>query len=62
MGDPGGEIEAIASPKTYESNFIHDDFTQFGKHHSWYKNILRSIVLAQQCFKVSVISFTVVSP
>jgi len=29
---PGGwAIEAIVPPKTYESNFIHHDFVQFGK-------------------------------
>jgi len=27
-------------PKTYESNFIHHDFEQFGKQHSRYKAIL----------------------
>jgi len=42
--DPGGAIGAIASPKTYESNFIHHDFVQFGKQHSRYKAILPSIV------------------
>jgi len=29
-----GAIEANPSPKTYESNFIHHDFVQFGKQHS----------------------------
>ena len=32
--DLGG---TIASPKTYESNFIHHDFVKFGKQHSRYK-------------------------
>ena len=27
----GGAIGAIAQPKTYESNFFHHDFVQFGK-------------------------------
>jgi len=27
-------IGAIASPKTYRSNFFHHDFEQFGKQHS----------------------------
>jgi len=26
-------VGAIASPKTFESNFIHHDFVQFGKQH-----------------------------
>ena len=29
--DPGGDN---CPPKTYESNFIHHDFGQFGKQHS----------------------------
>jgi len=36
----GGEI---ASPKTYESNFIYHYFLQFGKEHSRYKAILSAI-------------------
>jgi len=27
-------------PKTYESNFIHHDFLQFGKQHSRYNALL----------------------
>jgi len=27
-------IGDIAPPKTYESNFIHHDFVEFGKQHS----------------------------
>jgi len=30
-------------PKTYEINFIHHDFLQFGKEHSRYKAILRPL-------------------
>jgi len=48
--------------KTYESNFIHHDFAQFGKQHSRYKAILPSIVLSQQCCEVYFISFAVVNP
>jgi len=54
-----GAIGAIAPPKTYESNFIHDDappksyasdfinhdFVHFGKQHSRYKAILPFIAL-----------------
>jgi len=51
--DPGRRaIGAIASPKTYESNFIHHDFAQFKKQHSRYKAILPSVVLSQQCCEV----------
>jgi len=28
-----GEINAMAPPKIYESNFIHHDFVQFRKQH-----------------------------
>jgi len=44
--------------KTYESNFIHREFLQFGKQHSQYKAILPTIVLSQQCCDVYVISLT----
>jgi len=44
-----GAIGVIASPKTYESNFIHNEFVQFGKQYSRYKAILSSIVLSQVC-------------
>jgi len=30
-GGSRGAVGAIAPPKTYESNFIHRDFVQFGK-------------------------------
>jgi len=33
-------IGAIAPSKSYESNFIHHDFVQFGKQHSQFKAIL----------------------
>jgi len=57
-----GVMGAIAFPRTYESNFIHHDFVQFGKQHSRYKAILSSIVLSQQCCEVYFISLTVVNP
>jgi len=43
-------------PKTYEINFIHHDFVQFGKQHSRYKAILPSIILSQQCCEVCFIA------
>jgi len=46
----GGIHGAIAAPKTYESNFIHHNFLQFGKLHLRHKAIFPSIVLSQQCF------------
>jgi len=55
-------IGVVASPETYESNFIHHDFVQFGKQHSRYKVILPSIVLSQQCCEVYFISRTVAKP
>jgi len=39
-------------PETYASNYIHHNFVQFGKQHSWYKAILSSTVLSQQCCEV----------
>jgi len=45
-------IGAITPPKTYESNFSHHDFVQFGKRHSQFKAIFPSIVLLQQCCDV----------
>jgi len=47
--DRGGD----RPPKTYESNFIHHDFIQFGKP---------SIVLSQKSCEVHVISLTVENP
>jgi len=41
-------IATIAPPETYESNFIHHDFVQFGKQHSQFKAILPSVGLSQQ--------------
>ena len=38
-GSRGGAIGAIAPAETYESNFFHEDFVQFGKQHSRYKAI-----------------------
>jgi len=37
--DPRGVIEAIVTPKSYESNFFHEDFVQFGNQHSRYEAI-----------------------
>jgi len=42
----GGAIGAIDSPKTYESNFFHNDFARL--QHSRYEAILTFIVLSQQ--------------
>jgi len=54
-------IGAIVPPKTYESNFVHHDFVQFGKEHSQFKTILPSVVLSQQCCDAYFISLTVVT-
>jgi len=59
--DLWGATGAIASPQTYESNFIHHDFVQFGKQYSQCKAILPSIVSSQQCCEVYFISLTVVN-
>jgi len=59
-GSKGGDW-GDRPPKTYESNFFHHDFVQFGKQHSRYKAILPSIVLSQQCCEVYFISPTVVN-
>ena len=53
--DPGGSIEAIAPLKTYESNFIHQDFVQFEKQHSRHKSIFPFIVLSEQCSEVQIL-------
>ena len=58
----GGRLGRSLPPKTYESNFFHHDFEQFGKQHSRYKAILPSIVLSQQCREAYFIFFTVVNP
>jgi len=58
----GGSRGAISPPETYETNFIHHDFVQFGKQHSRCKNILPSIVLTQQSCEIHVISLTVENP
>jgi len=52
-----GAIGTIVPPslETYERNFIHHDFVQFGKQHSWYKAILSSTALPQQCCDVYII-------
>jgi len=60
--DPRWAIGAIAPPKTYENNFFHHEFVQFGKHHSLHKATLSSSVLSQQCCRVYFISLTVLSP
>ena len=50
------------TPKTHESNFIHNNFLQFGKQHSRYKAMLFSITLPQQCCEVYFIPLTVAKP
>jgi len=57
-----GAIGAIGPPKTYESNFIHHDFVQFGKQHSRCKTIFPSIYLSQQICEVHVVSLTAENP
>ena len=54
-----GRLGRPLLPKTYENNFFHHDFVQFGKQHSRYKSILTSIVLSQQYCEVYFISLTV---
>ena len=54
-----GSLRADRPHKTYESNFMHHDFAQFGKQHSRYKAILPSIVLSQQCCEAYFIPRTV---
>ena len=39
-----GAIGAIVPPKIYEGNFIHHNFVQFGKQHSWCQATSSSIV------------------
>jgi len=51
--DARGRLERLPLPKTYESNFNHHDFVQFGKQHSPYKAILSSILLSQKCCEVA---------
>jgi len=58
----GGAIGAIATLKTYASDFVHHDFVQLGKQHSRYKAIFSSFVLSQQCCKVSFIPLAVAKP
>jgi len=53
--DPGG---SIAFPKTFERNFFHHDFEEFGKQHSRHTAIKPSISLSQQCCKGYFISLT----
>jgi len=50
------------SPKNYKSNFIHNDFLQFGKQHSRYKANLSSIVSSQQCCEIYFIPLIVAKP
>jgi len=57
-----GANGTMASLKTYESNFFHRNFLQFGTQHLRYKPILSSIVLSQQCCKVYFISLTAAKP
>jgi len=55
-------IGAIAPLKTYESNFVHHYFVQFGKQHLQYKAIFSSNVLSQQRCEVYFIPLKVVNP
>jgi len=57
----GRESGTIAPPKTYESNFFHHNFVQFGKKRSRYKAMLTSIVLSKQCCEGYFMSLTVVN-
>jgi len=57
MGGSRGGHWDDCPPKTYENNFIHHDFANFGKQHSRYKAILPSIVLSQQCCEVYFTSY-----
>jgi len=60
--DPGGGDCDDRPPKTYECNFFHHDFVQFGKQHSRHEYIVPSIVLSKQCCEVYFISLTLVNP
>jgi len=51
-----GAMGAVALPTTYESNFIHHDFVQFGKQNSQYKANFPFTVLSQQFCEVCFIS------
>jgi len=53
---PGG---ATAPRKTYDINFIHNNFVQFRKQHSRYNAVLSSVVLLLQCCEVYFIFLTV---
>jgi len=59
---PGGGIERIALPKTYEFNLIYHDCVQFEKQHSQYKAIFPSTVLSQKCCETYFIFLKVVNP
>jgi len=60
----GGSRGAIGGSllETYENIFIRHNFLQFGKQHSWYKPVLSSIVLSQQCCAVYFITLTIANP
>ena len=58
-GGSRGWLERSHPLKTYESNFVHHAFVQFGKQHSHFKAILPSTVLSQQCCEAYFISLTV---
>jgi len=61
-GSKGGEgAWDDLPPETYEGNFIHHAFVQFGKQHLRCKVIVPSIVLSQQCCEVCFISLETVA-
>jgi len=47
---------------TYESNFIHDDFVQFGKQHLRRMVNFTTIVSSQQCYEVYFITLAEAKP
>jgi len=47
--DLGEAIEAIFLSETYESHFFTMILNNLEKQHLWYKAILSSVVLPQQC-------------
>ena len=61
-GGSRGAIAPIVPPKTYETNFIHDDFLQFGKQHSRHKAFSSSPVLSQKCCEVYFTTLAIAKP
>ena len=55
---PGADpAEGDRPPKTYESNFFHHDFEQFGKHHSQYKAIFRPFFVTKVLWRILHLSY-----